>query len=151
MTESNSPFRLTVGTQLKIPSQMAWDLFTQPDQAKWNHALKSLEATFGFHTGSIVTLEFQTLRGLLNAKFEVVESTPATLLVLEHHFRHLLFKHTEQWFVRFDRDSSMQSRVEIHYALNGPFAARVWLEKKLIINNILNLWLESLKLQSERL
>lgn len=151
MIESNSPFCLNLGSQLKIPSATAWDLFIQPNQAKWNHALQSLEATFGFHTGSIVTIKLQALRGPVKTKFEVLESSPANCLVLEHSFRYWLFKHSEQWCVRFHDEGGNQSRVEFSYVLNGPFAARIWPEKKLIINNILNLWLESLKLQSERL
>lgn len=151
MIESNSPFSLNVGILLKIPSHMAWDLFIQPNQAKWNHALHSLEATLGFHTGSIITIEFQTLRGQLRNKFEVLESSPNNCLVLEHQFQHLLFKHREQWCIRFIQDNEEQTRVEMQYVLSGPFTARVWLEKKLIVNNILNLWIESLKLQSERL
>ncbi|WP_156496555.1 hypothetical protein [Marinomonas aquimarina] len=130
---------------------MAWDLFIQSNQAKWNHALQSLEATLGFHTGSMLTLQFQTLRGALKTKLEVIESSPAHSLVLQSHFRHLLFQHTEQWVVRFHKQETQHSLVEFQYVLSGPFAARVWQEKKLIVNNILNLWLESLKLQSERL
>lgn len=151
MTESNSPFSLNVGTQLKIPSQAAWDLFIQPAQANWNHALQSFDATLGFHTGSILTMKFQALRGPVVMKFEILESSPTQCLVLEHSFRHLLFKHSGQICVRFVEQSSHQCRVEMQYVLIGPFVTRVWTEKKLIVNNIFNLWLESLKLQSERL
>ncbi|MEC8484618.1 MAG: hypothetical protein VXY99_12445, partial [Pseudomonadota bacterium] len=72
------------------------------------------------------------------------------LLVLEGHFRHCLTKHTEQWQIHFSSIGVAQTEVTISFVLSGAFASRIWNEKKLIVNNILNLWLESLRLQSER-
>jgi len=150
MIESNSPFSLKAGIQLKIPSQAAWDLFTQPNQTNWNHAIQSFDSDFGFLTGSTQNITFKSLRGPFTAKFEVIESIPGQLLVLEGHFRHCLTKHTEQWQIHFSSIGVAQTEVTISFVLSGAFASRIWNEKKLIVNNILNLWLESLRLQSER-
>ena len=151
MIESNSPFSLKSSIQLKISSQMAWDLFTLPNQENWNYAIQSLNSDFGFLTGSVQTIKFQSLRGPYISRLEVIESNPGNLFVLEGHFRHCLIKHTEQWQIKFSSISATQTEVTISFVLSGTFASRIWDEKKLIVNNILNLWLESLKLQSERL
>ena len=150
MIESNSPFSLKVGIQLKIPSQAAWDLFTQPNQAHWNHAIQSFDSDFGFLTGSTQNITFQSLRGPFDAKFEVIESITSQLIVMEGHCRHYLIKHVEQWQIRFSSICVAQTEVSISLVLSGAFASRIWNEKKLIVNNILNLCLESLRLQSER-
>jgi hypothetical protein len=69
---------------------------------------------------------------------------------MEGHCRHYLIKHVEQWQIRFSSIGVAQTEVSISLVLSGAFASRIWNEKKLIVNNILNLWLESLRLQSER-
>lgn len=112
--------------------------------------MQSFDADFGFLTGSTQTIKFQSLRGPFTSKLEVIESNPPELLVLAGHFRHCLIKHTEQWQIVFNSIGSGLTEVRITYVLSGTFASRVWDEKKIIVNNILNLWLESLKLQSER-
>ncbi|WP_067219994.1 SRPBCC family protein [Marinomonas gallaica] len=151
MTASNSPFSLQADVLLPIPSLMAWDLLTSPTQYQWNRALQKFEASLGFHTGSKLQLTLQSLRGPLSLVAEVVESTPGKLLTFESSFRCLFCRHHENWSFTFIEESSSAVCLTIRYSLSGAFAARVWDEKKLIVNNILNLWLESIKQQAKRM
>ncbi|MCO4787037.1 MAG: hypothetical protein KC467_14065 [Marinomonas atlantica] len=151
MTASNSPFSLQADVLLPIPSLMAWDLLTSPTQYQWNRALQKFEASLGFHTGSKLHLTLQSLRGPSSLVAEVVESTPGKLLAFESAFRCLFFAHQECWSFTFVEERSSTVRLIMRYSLSGPFAARVWDEKRFTVNNILNLWMESIKQQAKRM
>lgn len=151
MTASNSPFTVQAEVLLPIPSLMAWDLLTSPTQYQWNHALQLFEASFGFHTGSKLHLNLQTLRGPTSLEAEVLESKPGQLLAFESKFFYWLFSHQEYWSFSLLESQSKGVRLIASYSLSGPFASRIWKEKEIIVNNILNLWLESIKQQAKRM
>lgn len=151
MTVSNSPFCVTHQVCIQVPSQVAWDLFCAPESTRSNPAIRRLDTTLGFHTGSLLTFELQSLSGPISMVAEVTESVPPTYLEWEHCFYHWLCRHSETWSFEFTSTKSRQTLITARYHLNGVFAAKLWPNKRAQIHPLIELWLESLKQQLERL
>lgn len=144
MIESNSLFTTEECLTLPIPSQQAWDAICSSNPY-WNRAFHSFESSLGFHTGSNLRISLNTLNGLDVIHAEVTTSDPFNILVFENTTRIYFLAHREKWEVSFENPKNDVTRIKMRYQISGPFCARIWNKKKIIINNIFNLWLESLR------
>ena len=151
MTASNSPFVLSHAVRIQVSSQHAWDLFCAPTQARQNPAIKQMDATLGFHTGSVLTFDLQTLKGPLHISGEVTNVTPPTYVEWVSGVTQWLCRHTETWSFEFQPTKVGEINLVARYHLNGVFAARLWPKRRDLIRPVLELWLESLKQQLEKL
>ena len=136
---------------LHVSRNQAWDMLISADQGQWNHAVKRLEASFGFHTGSSLVIELRSLKGSWHMEAEVLQSVPPSQLYLQSTFRCFFLKHLETW--RFDLTEIDQRTTQISasYELSGPFSATLWRDRSYLVQTIISLWLESLKAKLERM
>ncbi|MBM6550239.1 hypothetical protein [Marinomonas ostreistagni] len=150
MTASNSPFTLRKEATIQTPSQAAWDLLISPNPSSWNHAIGHFESTFGFHTGSRLDLELQSLKGPWLIKAEVTDAQPMRYLALHNVMYHWCVRHHEFWQFELSENQKGITHVMATYTLEGLFAPRLWPRKHMLASQVLELWLESLKHQLEK-
>lgn len=134
-----------------VPCNQAWDMLIAPDQGQWNHAVKSLRASFGFYTGSNLQMDLRSLKGPWHLNAEVLQSRAPTHLSFQSSFRYCFLNHTETWCFDLAPINKRTTDITVSYELKGTFSATLWKSKSYIVQTILELWLESLKTQLERI